>query len=383
VALTERLEAYVAALRGLDTRWTGDLHTTGDRVSGTRRHDSERVARLLGEFVDDPLDEAVELWRWHNGQDPRTQQPLFCAFLFRRLTGEDVRTFRDFASLSWGATPAGSAGPDVGDALPLAWGADGEVVFVDSGAGSGRGAVFLSDDRRPGPPQRLAASVEEVVAMAHAAVVFGRWRLGDDLVLRHESDPAAAPQTAPPDGPALAERLETYVALLRRHQPHWTGDLRPGLLRAEVVDVLQAFVADPVEEVVALWAWSDGQERTTRMPMFHGFFFRRLSRGRIERFREFAAETRHIAVAEGLFWPEVGDVVPVFHSAGGESVFVDSGYGPGRGHVYTDGATHDLGPAIRLGRSLAEVVGMADAAVTAGWWRITRDLQIIDARGDG
>lgn len=374
------MDAYVAALRGFDARWTGDLHTTGDRVSASRRYDPERVGRLLGEFVDEPLDELIDVWRWRNGQHSRTQQPLFCGFTFRRLVGEDVRTFRDFASLSWGAAPGGSTEPDVGDALPLAWGSDGEVVFVDSGVGAGRGAVFLSDDRRPGPPQCLAASVGEVLATAHAAVVFGRWRLGDDLVLRDGRDPAGSLPASPASGAALSERLDQYVATLRGYQPRWTGDLRRGRSRREVVEGLQSFVADPVEELVDLWAWHDGQERMTRTPLFCGVFFRQLSHGRIERFRELAAETRHIAVEEGLFWPEVTDAVPVFAGPGGEWVFVDSGYGPGRGHVYTDGGTHDLVPAIRLGRSLAEVIGIAETAVAAGLWRLTPDLDIIDAR---
>lgn len=377
--MTERLEAYVAALRGLDSRWMGDLFPTGDRVN-YRRRDPERVSRLLGELVNDPVDELIDLWRWHNGQDPRTQQALFCGFIFRRLTIEDVKTFRDFASLAWGAAPRGSAWPDVDEAVPVAWGSEGEVVFVDSGAGAGRGAVFLSDDRRSGPPQRLASSVEEVVDMAYAALVSGRWRLGDDLVLRDAQDPAATQPTTATGGSALTVHLEIYVALLRQQQPHWTADLRPGLPRGDVIDELQRFVADPVGDLVALWAWHDGQD-PMRTPLFCGFNFPPMSGALIERFREHAAETHYLAVEEGLFWPEVADLVPVlYHVAGGEWIFVDSGYGPGRGHVYTDGGPHDMVPAIRLGRSLAEVVAMAEAAIAAGWWRLTPDLNITDTR---
>jgi hypothetical protein len=179
----------------------------------------------------------------------------------------------------------------------------------------------------------------------------------------------------------LTEVLDAYAASLKSADARWTGDFNPGLDADRARDVLSEFVVDPVDELVELWHWHNGQHQKTQQPLFPGWMFRPLEASAIATFRDFATETRHIAVTEGLFWPQVTDAIPILFSPGGPWVFQDSGDGPDRGYVFW-AETHNLWPAQRIASSLAGAVAIAHGLVDRGTWRLGRDLVLRDERWD-
>ncbi len=322
------------------------------------------MREVLGAVVADPVEELAVLWQWHNGQYPLSTQGLAPGMVFLTLSPRSVDWFRVVVGgVREVAVGAGWSWPAVGDVVPVLVG-EGSWVFVDSGRGPDRGAVFFAEASPPGPAVRVAGSLREFFEIVWFLVEAGWWRLGWDLGL---VDVVGGGSVREAPVLSLVSELEAYRAALVAANPAWTDGLVPGRARAEVLGVLGGWVADPVEELVELWQWHDGQAEGTRNSLFQGMFFWGVDDPRLPLFRDYVHETRHIAVAAGLSWPAVEDAVPVLISPGGDAVFVDSGYSADRGCVFTTDHK-DLAPALRVAGSLAEAVGLARLMVESGGW---------------
>lgn len=337
------------------------------------------VRERLEAVVADPVEELAVLWQWRGGQYRLSTQGLAPGMVFLSLLPQSVDRFRVVVGgVREVAVRAGWSWPAVQDAVPVLVG-EGSWVFVDSGRGPDRGAVFFAEASPPGPAVRVAGSLREFFEIAWFLVEAGWWQLGWDLGLVDVVGGGSVRREAP--SLSLRSELEAYRAALVAANPAWTDGLVPGRARAEVVGVLGGWVADPVEELVELWQWHDGQAEGTLSSLFKGMYFWGVDDPRLPLFRDYAHETRHIAVAEGLSWPAVEDAVPVLISPGGEAVFVDSGYSADRGCVFA--TVDDLAPALRVAGSLAEAVGLARLMVESGRWYFHEGLYLVDTRAAG
>lgn len=176
----------------------------------------------------------------------------------------------------------------------------------------------------------------------------------------------------------LTESLDRYVASAKRVAPHWTPNLSPGLDRNSARDRLSCLVANPVEEVIDLWTWRDGQGGSPSFwpvshVLFWGMHFFPLGdvEKRLDGWREDHTEWRHIGESEGGIWPTpLTELVPVFFVQDWQAcVWVDCGAGASRGRVFYYGQEGEFEP-LDMFASLSDTVDAARYRVESGDWTI-------------
>lgn len=175
----------------------------------------------------------------------------------------------------------------------------------------------------------------------------------------------------------LSSILDGYLAAIAEATGGPKPGLNPGLPAREVRRRLATWVAEPVEELVDLWAWRDGEEGSG---LFWGGSFHPLDGrlGDLGSERENLLEHRAIHKAHGVEWTvHPDDVVPVVGD-GGFIAFVDSGLSNTRGHVFAFG-THQLPGPIDMFGSLADAVQAAHYCVQAGYWVPEASGRFMDA----
>jgi hypothetical protein len=166
----------------------------------------------------------------------------------------------------------------------------------------------------------------------------------------------------------LHDALDAYLDAIRRATGGPIPDLNPGRTPEVCRRILQDLVDDPVEELVELWSWRDGEAEGCRC--FWGGYFRSLDRLEVDlpSNREALHDSRILTEAEGFDWafsPAVA--VPVVY-ARYDDTLVDCGSGPDRGCVYHAGAAHDHAEPVTMFASLTDAVEAARFCVEAGYW---------------
>lgn len=169
---------------------------------------------------------------------------------------------------------------------------------------------------------------------------------------------------------AVPEALDAYVAAVRRVTGGPVPQLNPPRERSAVRRILEELVEDPLEELIDLWSWHDGEmEPLSAFFWTGGGTFHRVDRVRqlLPEVREFLDDDRATDEAVGEEWPfAIDDVVPVVWD-GMELTLVDSGSGPGRGLVYNH-ATSAATPPFVMFTALTDAVDAACYCVDAGYW---------------
>ncbi len=168
----------------------------------------------------------------------------------------------------------------------------------------------------------------------------------------------------------VVSALDAHVEAIRRATGGPVPQLNPGRPREVVRRILAELVEDPVDDLVDLWSWHDGEAGPASTLFWTGggaFYSLDRIMADLPMIRESVADDRAWFEAEGFDWPYgPDDVVPVLST--GELTLVDSGSSARRGRVYLHPAPSDAEPAFEMFPSLADAIDAARFCVEAGYW---------------
>lgn len=177
----------------------------------------------------------------------------------------------------------------------------------------------------------------------------------------------------------LVELLQTYLVAVARSGDGGGPRLYEPRPRGAVLRQLRRIVPQPVDTLVDLWSWHDGEEEPSAA-LFWGGSFPSLDRleGEIDEIRAFLEEERRINEQHGTGWPfREADVVPILH-AGLSYVLVGSGSSPSPGAVYSFSGGEGL-PPLEMFPSLQEAIRAATFCVEMGYWVCESDGRFMNA----